>query len=267
MTDENEVRAGEGSAENVQPENKSDEKVPMAPEVQARFNKLYGEAKTAKERASLLEAHTVKLQQATQRLQERLDASEKRDALDGLKSQLRAAREQGDDDKVEQIQEKLTELLVEEKISTKVKAEPKVQQPEINHAAVQLSVSEQKITSKWANEVDEDGELLRPWAALSNHPKSTPAADYLADLIQDEEYSEMTIKEKLALVDEKFGRKTQVKRGMNAVGEGSLTKPSEKQDTKLTPEEKSVAWKIFSKSTKEEAEKMYLEGKKLTGAK
>lgn len=268
MTEENKVV--EQPQENNQPENKADnEKVPMTPEVQARFNKLYGEAKTAKERAALLEAHTLKLQQATQKLQDRLDAAEKRDAVEGLKSQLRAAREQGDDDKVESIQEKLTELLVEEKISKKVKPETKEQprDAEMQQAAVQLSQSEQRITAKWANETDEEGELLRPWAALSEHPKSTAAADYLAELIQSDEYSELTIKEKLAMVDEKFGRKKQVKRDVNAVGEGSLTKASEKQDTKLTSEQKAVAWKIFSKLPKEEAEKAYLEGLKLTGGK
>lgn len=266
MTDENQV-VDNGVADNAVAEDAKpqDNKVPMGPEVQKQFNQLYKETKTAKERAALLEAHTLKLQEATQKLQNRLDEAEKRDSVADLKSQLRAARDQGDDDAVDKLQEKLTELMVEAKLEKKIK--PPVQQPkDVQQSENLLSVSETKITTKWANEVDEDGEFVRPWAVNNNHPKSSAAAEYLAELLQSDEYSEMTIKEKLAKVDEKYGRKTQVKRNVNAVGEGSLTKPSEKNDNKLTPEEKNVAYRMFSKLSREDAEKAYMDGKKLTGA-
>jgi hypothetical protein len=264
------VQTTEENTEAQATENKgTDEKVAMAPDVQEKFNKIYKEAKTAKERAALLEAHTLKLQEATARLQNRLDEAEKRDAVADLKSQLRTARDQGDDDAVEKLQDKLTEIMVEAKLEKKIKPaqQQQVQQQDMQQAALQLSQSESRITTKWANEVDDDGEYLRPWAVTDTHPKSAVAADYLADLLQNEEYADLTIKEKLALVDEKYGRKTQVKRNVNAVGEGSLTKATEKTDIKLTPDEQRVAYRMFSKLSKGEAEKAYLEGKKLTGGK
>lgn len=260
MADETtQVASTEASAATV-------EKVEMPPELQKQFNKIYGEMKKAKERNSALEDHALKLTNALSKLQSDSKESANKGVVADIKSQIKAAREAGDDEAMDALQDKLTELTVEAKLEKKL-PKPAAPAPKQEDDGYNFSTSEQKMVEKWVKEVDEEDEPLRPWAKDAEHPKAKAAYAYLMEVLNDEEHEDLTIKEKLALVDEKFLRKAKTTRDVNAVGSGSLTNPNTNKQDKLTDDQKRVAHRIFSKLSKEDAEKNYAAGLKLTGGK
>lgn len=246
---------------------KGPDKVEMPPEIQRQFNKIYKEVKSVKERNSFLEAHSVKLTDALVRIQSEGKDTANKNAIDNIKQQIKTARELGDEDAVAAHQEKLTELMVEAKLEKKL-PKPEVKAPQKEEGtSYNLGPSEERQIGRWLDEVDDEDEPLRPWARDPKHPKAAAAAEYLADVLADEQYEDLSFKEKLALVDEKFMRKAKVSRDVNAVGAGSLTNnKNQKQDT-LNDDQKRVAHRIFSKLSKEEAEKKYMDGLKAAGMK
>jgi len=248
------------------PEPAASDKVEMPPEIQKQFNKIYGEMKKTKERNSALEDHALKLTNALSKLQNDSKESQIKDVVSTLKQQIRAARDAGDDDKMDELQDKLTELTVEAKLEKKL---PRVATPaqKPDQTYYELTKSEERIMSTWATEVDDEDEPLRPWAQSDKHPKAQAAYEYMTEILEDDQYADLTIKEKLAMVDEKFMRKTKTTRDMNAVGSGSLTNPNANKQDKLTDDQKRVAYRIFSKLSKDDAEKKYADGLRAAGGK
>jgi len=237
--------------------------VEMPKDIQKKFNKLYKEKKAAAERNQLLEQHVIALTKKIEAVSSEVNSSKVENTVSSLKEKLQHAKSIGDDDVAAKIEDQLLELRLEKKIADKTKKEtPKAEAKVDNPMNGVLSRSEINIVSKWAHEEDEDGEYARPWAVSLDHPKGEAAAAYLAELLEDSEHDDLTIKEKLKMVDEKFGRKKKVVRDVNAVGEGSLTKTREKGQMKLSPEQEAAALKIFRTLPRDEAIKMYIEGMK-----
>ncbi len=81
--------------------------------------------------------------------------------------------------------------------------------------------------------------------------------------MQNPKNEDLSIKEKLALVDEKFSKKKTADRSGDAVLKGNLTQSKEAKQDKLSDDEKKVAYRIFSRLDKDAAEKAYLEGKQI----
>jgi hypothetical protein len=247
--------------------NVDNSKVEMPPEIEKRFNKIYKEMKTTKERNSALEEHALKLTNALIKLQSDTKDASTKSVISDIKQQIRQARDAGNEDELESLQEKLTELMVEEKLEKKLPKQQPKQPVRQEHSSFELTKSEERIVGNWATEVDEDDEPLRPWAQSENHPKAQKAYEYLTEILEDDQYADLTIKEKLALVDEKFLKKAKATRDVNAVGAGSLTKNNDSKQDKLTDDQKRVAYRIFSRLSKEDAEKKYAEGLKAAGMK
>ena len=132
------------------------------PEVEARFNEVYGEMKQY-ERISKQSVRTVdQLAAENAKLIERLDKMESSqaekatsDRLSELGGQEKEAMESGDFDRATEIRNQITDL----KVDSKVQVE-KPQEPEESWLTPER---EQKI-SDWSAARDEKGNLLRPWA-------------------------------------------------------------------------------------------------------
>lgn len=244
----------------------NDEKVPMPPEIERRFNQIYREKKIEQAKNKEMQDRLAELTKASVLLQKKLEQSERQENVDAIRHNIRVARENGDVETEEKYREMLVELKAEEKANAVVKVTEK--EPETKKVETPFDVIpefEARMINKWVAEKDEDGEPLRPWAVDSDHPKADAAAKFLATLIQNPRYDSLDIEEKLQMVDEKFAEKPKTKRDVNAVASSTLTKQKQIAQDKLSDDEKRVAYRMFSSYSREDAEKMYLDGKKLTG--
>lgn len=240
------------------------EHVEMPPEIQDRFNRLYRQVKAQDEKFLLQAKHTEKLTKDLTATRQELEAEKSRDAISSLRGQIKEARENGDDDKVERLREQLTELQAEAKVQEKLRTlQPKPEEKAADTAPVDLSRADTNLIVRWANETDPDGNFVRPWTQGTN-ARVDEASAYLAKILADPEHDDLTMPEKLDMVDKKFGVK---KTGADRRGSGpqvagaDLTGAGAALKNGLKDEEKRIAHKLFPHLGKADAEKAYAAGK------
>ena len=133
------------------------------PKIQARINDLYKQVKGSDETNAVLRQENQRLADALDAVNQRLDGvaekqtqAETNANINQLKAQLREARDLGDDDLVDRIQDQLDDVRLEAKLATQPKPEAPVQQQNYSQAEVQYM-------NAIAAETNTDGSLKRPW--------------------------------------------------------------------------------------------------------
>jgi hypothetical protein len=235
--------------------------VELTPEQQKRFNRMYGQVKAQDEKLLLQGKHLEKLTTELEKARTERDAEKSRDAMDKIRERIRDARDNGDEDKADRLREQLAELIAETKVAAaKPKEVPvvKAQAPE----PVVMSRADTALVTKWANEADADGNFIRPWTQAGN-AKVDAAAEYLNTLLIDPDHDDLTMAEKLEMVDVKFGTKRGADRKASGpqVSGTDLTGAPAAGKNGLKDEEKRVAEKLFPHLSKVEAHKAYASSK------
>lgn len=228
-------------------------------EIEARFNRLYGQVKgnqrDLSEYRRLSGEQSQIIQSLEQRLQElqggmgkvveHLETKTYADTETQLKSQIRYARENGDWDSYDQLQERLVELKAQKILkSQQPKQPPQTEQRlhQVRNAAevADYAVGQGEFTrddalavEAWMSEADETGSRVRPWS-YADSPEYQYAFQEARSVFTNPKYAKMTTTEKLAEIDRRMGVKT---KGFNQpVMGGGLTQPKKTSNVRLSPE-------------------------------
>jgi hypothetical protein len=166
------------------------------PKVQERLNYLYKQVKSSDETNQILRQEHSKIAKALEITLQKIDLIEQKKAKDDedgavkqLKSQIRHARDLGNDDEAERLDEMLIELKAEQKIN---QYEAKKQQQFIEQqkqlAAEQPIFSKDEVSyaESLKEEKQENGEPLRPWMQ-ANDKDFQRAQRLAANIVRDME--------------------------------------------------------------------------------
>lgn len=237
--------------------------VELPPAAQKRFDRLYRQVKAQDEKLMLQGQHLQLLTGKLSKAEQAVNDERGRDAMERLRTQIKDARETGDEDKVEKLREQLGEVQAEIAINKRVQAaapKPPAQPPE--SGPIPMSKTDVVTVRKWSDEVDGDGNFKRPWTQ-DGHSKVDDASDYLAQLVNSPDHEDLTMAEKLEMVDKKFGVKQPGRREAGAqVAGADLTGAAATGKPRITSEQARVAEKLFPNLSKTEAHKAYVEGMK-----
>lgn len=174
------MKNGEGKAEaTVSKPEKTEDKAKSKwveiddPAVKERIDDLYKQVKKSDERNQTLIEHQRGLEEALEKATEALDKltnkqvrDEQEDVLKDIKAQIKQARADGDEDKIDELTERLIDFKAEQKLAKK---EPlKVTKKEAPKAP--YTMEEAAFIGMLAQETDpETGDYVRPWMH-QNHP-------------------------------------------------------------------------------------------------
>lgn len=155
------------------------------PKVLERINDLYGQVKKSDNRNQMITEHNRLMEQKLAEYQERLAAFEKNQKTDAsnkveseLRAQLKTAREEGDYDAVDSIEDKLLDLRLERRLGDKQPVQK--QETQIPQQSQQLSHDEQYLYFM-GGERDTHGNLVRPYL-FDWHPDNQKALDLFINL-------------------------------------------------------------------------------------
>lgn len=228
-------------------------------EISARFNRLYGQVKgnqrdlseyrrlvnDQSEVISSLEQRLQELQGGVGKVVEHLENKTINDAESQIKYQIKFARENGDWDAYDQLQEKLVELKAQKIVKQsqpKEQQQQKEKQPSARNAAevADYAVSTGEFTKEdsltveaWMSEADESGNRLRPWSYADN-PDYVYAFQEARSVFTNPKFAKMTTMEKLNEIDRRMGH--QPKKINQSVMSGGLTGNKKPSNVRLSPE-------------------------------
>lgn len=228
------------------------EHVPLTPEQQMRFNRLYAQVKRNEKVTQQLIEDNRKL---IARLTELEAGSAEKDvaqALVALRQARVAAFEAGDfakineiDDQIDELKQKQREVKTERE---KLKQPPKEVEEELPEETRQRII-------EWAQETDEQGELKRPFVdpAHKDHKKFMRLLEFVLTDPENDGKSEDELFAAVEQAIELHGLGKKPKPKIAAVLPVSDSRPS-RADTPLTPEQRYVARRLFPNSKDPEAE-------------
>jgi hypothetical protein len=127
-----------------------------------------------------------------------------------LIKQRNAAFEAGDNKTYMEAQDKLDEIRLEKKLSSKQKTAPQ-KQPErpapIDNTAFTMTSDDQRVLDAWQDEKDESGNPMRPWthARYENDQQYLDALGEVMTVMRSPRFANKSMAEKLAEVDKRMG--------------------------------------------------------------
>ena len=208
-----------------QPKKEGWEKVDFqndAPEkIEQRFNRLYKQVKDSQrglsdrdeilaQQAEVIKQLSEKQNQVISHLHEKDFAS----AEASLRQAKKDARARGDEDALDEIDEKLLEIKAKKLIASqqpRQQAQAQQQRPQNaaeagRYAASQgaIPTEEQETIQVWQEEADEYGEPLRPWAQASD-PQYAAALIEARAVFTNPKFARKSMEERLAEVDRRMG--------------------------------------------------------------
>jgi len=239
-------------------------------EIEARFNRVFGQLKgnqreMSKAREILAQQSKVidDLSSGVGMVVTHLTDKTYKETEASLEAQMTTAFESGDIRAFTALQNKLTDMKVEQRLSQKQKAQPKpakqVQQPTQDDTQIDFNdmpPEDARYTKAWGEETDDSGQTLRPWFNNSGTPQD-PDPDYVKAVLVAtkifEQYPDRSIQQNLAEVDKRMGvQKTTA--GQTVLGGRLQTKPKSSKIT-LSPEAEKIALRMrFAGPKKSDAE-------------
>jgi len=167
-------------------------------QLQARFNRIYGQTKSFQKLASEQARVIEELQQSQNQVISHLNEKETQQTEAQLRAQLKEAHENGDTNAALAAQEKLMDL--------KVAKLAKAQQPQPKQSASNENsyFEGREVVDAWQNETDERGQSLRPWAS-EGHPDFAAAEALSLAYFSNPAYAHLSTEQKLAAIDKRFG--------------------------------------------------------------
>lgn len=166
------------------------------PKVLERINDLYGQVKKSDSRNQMIIEHNKQLEMRLAEYAEKMNRMERgtQDAATNkveseLKSALKSAREDGDFERIDQIENQILDLKMERRLSglaEKFQAPPEIpkqKSPEQQHFDTQF-VHNAHYIENLATEKDPQGNLVRPYL-YDWHPKNKEAVDLFQKIPQE----------------------------------------------------------------------------------
>lgn len=179
-----------------------------------------------------------------------------------LKAQLRQARDTGDLDLENEIQDKLSELRFQKQSAKEFKIKPKEKNETnrmanagtpsamqiANEAAMDGDITDEdmQVIGAWTEEKSSNGQLLRPWS-VNKGTETNPDPQYIAGLATAQavwinpRFKNATVEQKLAEVDRLMG--TEKHTNGQAVMGGGFTPRTKSNTLRLTPQQERIATK------------------------
>lgn len=163
-----------------------------------------------------------------------------------IRQQMRAAREAGDYDTVDILNDKLLEakaakLVAKAQKPVQSQSQP-VSQPQQNTVEDHYTKDDEFALSAWQSETDSSGNPLRPWAS-EGHPMYAAAFQEAKNVYTNPRYKNMTPEQKVAEIDRRMGY--QPRQTAQTVMGGGLTPRAKTTKISLTPEQE-----LFAKKSK-----------------
>lgn len=170
-----------------------------------------------------------------------------------LKAQKKAAWEKGDLETYESASEKLADIKIERKLQEKeAKRQPQPQQvqqrgvsgDEIVERAVNqgaISRSDADVYNAWATEVDDSGNLVRPWVNERDGRNTAASAEGKA-VFSNPALQNKPFSEKLKEIDRRMGVQ-QRQANQSVMGSGNLTGNGKTSNVKMSPWAEDLAVK------------------------
>lgn len=206
------------------------------PKVEARFKRIYGHMKQYERSLEQAARDNAALAAKLEALETAHSKRETDSTLENLKQERKKAYEAQDFDRIAELDIHLARVLAERKES---KPEPVAPSP----AAQPGWEAEYE---EWANEVDDDGNYVRPWALSKRHPLFEKSARITTEILNDPKFSGATIVEILPEIDARMSREVKPKSKRAAapvLGSDDNVRPN-KGLPKLTQEQIIVAKKM-----------------------
>lgn len=238
------------------------EKVDLSPEQQARFNRIYGQMK---QKDKVIEQLSADQRKAFDRLEALESSHEERETgsqLDELRLVERAALDEGDIGKAQEVRDQITDLKIQS-------AQPKTAQEKKTETQVTgndfvneyLTPDRRTKLEAWVGEVGDDGQPLRPWAA-EDHPHHKTAMRAAWAVIGDPSMEGSEIEDYLTEVDKVtgaiIGTPAKAKRPSAAVLSGNGdARPKDGKKLSLSEDQKMVARAMYPGLKANEAETRY----------
>ena len=220
------------------PEDQEWNKVELNPEQQKRFNRIYAQLKSQ----DTIQAEIIKQNRQLMDKLEQYETTgktvEHKTELEKLKAVRRTMLMEGRLEEADQLDEQIYELR---------QAKPKAKEPTVDQP-VQLDPAIQNKVVSWANAVDADGEMLRPFM-LPGHPKNKAALVLIESVLRDDALYGRDIDEYVIAIDKALESagymKTKTKTGFSPVLESSGQPRASRGKTSLSMEEIAVAKKMY----------------------
>lgn len=213
--------------------------------IQDRINYLVRENKGLQRSFGAFREHNSALEAKLNQLSQTVTRKETDETMDSLRTQKVEALEKGDYQRVA--------LLDEQIFDQKVKAQtPPQRQPEPDPAAV-LDPADADAVLGWAREMDQNGNIIRPWA-VPGHPLHKKLEGEATAVLADPRFNGLPARDILREVDRRMmgparGNAPGVLAGSN--------RPAPRKDGGLTPDQKFVAQRMWPKLAPDEAHKKY----------
>ncbi len=214
------------------------------PKVKARFDKVYGKLKFNERVNAELLARLNAVNEKLEQFEAKTSQKEVADSRAVVKAALVKAKEDGNYRAEVELTERLFTM-----DAPKQQEQPRqvVQPPE-----TQLSQQELAQFNNWLTELDEKGDIKRPWA-LAHHPQYETAVEITNRILADPSISMNGMQAVLGALDKEMGSR-RAKPATAPVLDGAGGKP--RQAKTLTPEQQYVARKMGL------SDAQYLEGMK-----
>jgi len=232
--------------------------VPMDPDTQARFNRVYGHMKQNERVIDSMASQMRLIVENQQRLEAEAEQRGRAKAIAELKEKHTAALERADFKAAGDAAESIAELKAEEKLAAKKppagngQAEPALLPPDVQ-VAIQA----------WQAETDANGNFKRPWAQ-AGHPKNRRAVSTAAGVFEDPEFTTQGVAACLREVDRLMGTPTVQRTAANVLSDDAGARPSTRA-APLSQDEKLIAHRMYSELPRLKAEERYREAKQKYG--
>ena len=174
------------------PEDQEWNKVELTPDQQKRFNRLYAQVKSQERIQNDIIEQNRKLMDKLEAYEAKTKTTEHVSQLEQLKAERRECLMTGDLAKADELDEQIFELR-----SNK----PKAHEPKAAEQAYELEPEIKERVVEWANEVDDAGDMLRPFI-LVGHPKHKTSMAIIESVLQDESLSGKDVEDYVKAVDE-----------------------------------------------------------------
>lgn len=236
------------------------------PAVEARFNRMYRQVKAQDENQKIQGATLEKLLKDKTELERKLADRESKDALELVREKIKTARDNGNVDEEDNLREQLIGLTTEFEVKKRLPALESAparalpaDKPTQDPYAV-LSASDKAEINRWATAEDNDGNLVRPWASRQDNTRAALAAQLLAGVLNQTAQDDLTMAEKLALVDEQMGTQAPAARRQTPVMGTNLTPRGNTPKPKITSDQAKIARKLFPHLSDQDAYRAYVDG-------
>jgi hypothetical protein len=241
----------ESNTESKKPEGWDHVEIPD--EVKPRFNRLYGEVKTlqriSREKDDILRQQSEAIEDLRKNQTQVVSYLQDTDFVkteSQLKEQRKEAYEKGNLLLVDDINDKLAEIKIEKKLSKLNKVNEQKEAPrgfDANKAVerANLSPEDMEVYKAWANETDDNGNLVRPWVNERDQ-RNIAAATEGAAVFRNPIYANRAFGDKLKEIDKRMGLINQ-NTASGVMGTGNLTSSKKSSTLKLTPNQEKIALK------------------------